>query len=207
MSTPTFAPSRLIVLAFGTLASTTAFAWGDAAVAAWTARNAALVAAVNQPIGAGAPAGADGKPALYVVNSRGFVLGYKQTAEEEAATGASGAWVTNIEDQCKGLTGEHIKNGGSNMPTWAQTAQGRFCGGVKATGNALADKSHDKQRCKDLASAIDYLRKPKAGEDPETVVQSAAELIAAAEKLRAMPIVMMQKGKVLGDGHRSFTCD
>lgn len=93
------------------------------------------------------------------------------------------------------------------MPTWAQTAQGRFCGGVKATGSALVDKSNDKQRCKDLASAIDYLQKAKAGEDPEAVVQSAAQLIAAAEKLRAMPIVMTQKGKILGDGQRTFTCD
>lgn len=205
MSTKTSAPGRLLVLALGTLASSAAFAWGDAAVAAWTARNAALVAAVNQPIGAGAPPTADGKPALYVVDSRGFF--YKPNAEEDAATGASGAWVTNIEEQCKGLTGEHIKNGGRNMPTWAQTAQGRFCGGAKATGNALVEKSHDKQRCKDLASAIDYLQKAKAGEDPEPVVQSAAELIAAAEKLRAMPIVMTQKGKVLGDGQRTFTCD
>lgn len=116
MSNMTFTPSRLLVLALGTLASSAAFAWGDAAVTAWTARNANLVAAVNQPIGAGAPPGADGKPALYVVNSRGFVLGYKQNAEEDAATGASSAWVTNIEEQCKGLTGNTSRTVAATCP-------------------------------------------------------------------------------------------
>jgi hypothetical protein len=205
MSSSTTIPGRLLVVALGTFASSAAFAWGDEAVTIWTARNAALVAAVNQPIGAGAPPTADGKPALYVVNSRGFF--YKQSDEEKATTDASGAWVTNIEDQCDGLLGEQIKTGGRNSPNWAQMAQSRFCGGAKATGNALVDKSNDKQRCKDLASAIGYLEKAKAGEDPEAVVQSAAELKAAAEKLRAMPIVMTQKGKILGDGQRTFTCD
>jgi len=206
MSITKSAPGRLLVLALGTFASSTALAaWGEATVPVWTARNAALVAAVNQPIGAGAPQTADGKPALHVVNSRG--LFYKPSDEESAATGASAAWVKNIEDKCDGLLGEQIKTGGRNSPNWAQMAQSRFCGGAKATGNALMDKSHDKQRCKDLASAISYLQKAKAGDDPEAVVQSAAELMAAAEKLRAMPIVMTQKGKILGDGQRTFTCD
>lgn len=205
MSGTIFAPCRLLVITVGTLASTAAFAWGDAAITAWTARNAAMVAAVNQPIGAGAPPTADGQPALHAVNSRGFF--YKPNAEEKAALDASGTWITHIEEQCEGLMGEHIKNGGRNMPVWAQTAQQRFCGGAKATASAIMDKSHDKARCKNLASAIDYASKAKAGEDPEAIVQSAAELIAAAEKLRAIPIVMTQKSKLMGDSQRTFSCD
>ena len=199
------AAARLAALALGALATTTAFAWGDEAIAAWTARNAAFVAAVDAAIDAGAPPDASGKPILYMVDSR--KLFYKPNAEEEAASAASGAYVSNITAQCKGLTGEHIKNGGRNMPVWAQTAQGRFCGGAKAFESALTEKPGDKSRCKELASAIKYASEAKAGEDPEAIVQSAAALSAAAAKLRAIPILMTQKGKVLGDGQRTFACD
>ena len=205
MSRTIFTPSRLFLIALGTLANSAAFAWGDAAVTAWTARNAALVAAVNQPIGAGAPPTGDGQPALHAVKYSGF--SYKPNAEEKAALDASGSWITHSDAQCEGLWGEHIKNGGQNMPVWAQTAQQRFCEGAKATGNAIMEKSHDKARCKALASAIDYANKAEAGEDPEAIVQSAAELVAAAEKLRAIPIVMTQKSKLLGDSQRTFSCD
>lgn len=37
-------------------------------------------------------------------------------------------------------------------------------------------------------------------------MQSAAELVAAAEKLRAMPIATAQKRKPPGDGTRMFSC-
>jgi len=198
-------PAHIVAFALGTLASTTAFAWGDDAVSAWTARNATFVAAVNQPLGTGAPPNAAGQPVLYTVDSRG--LFYKPNAEEKAATDASGAYVANIAAQCKGLMSEHIKNGGRNMPTWAQTAQQRFCSGAEALENALVDKPSDKKRCKDLESAIKYAQKAKTGEDPEAVLQSVADLVAAAEKLRGLPVVMTQKGKVLGDGERTFICD
>ncbi len=205
MSRMISAPGSLVMMALGTVASTAAFAWGDAAIAAWTARNAALAAAVNQPIGAGAPPTAAGQPALYFVDSRGYF--YKPNAEEKASIDASGTWVANIEEQCKGLFGEHVKNGGANMPVWAQTAQQRFCGGVKATMHSLTDKPNDKARCKELAAAIKYAGKAEAGKDPEAIVQSAAEMIAAAGKLRAMPIVMTQKARILGDSQRTFSCD
>jgi len=198
-------PGRITVIALGSLVSTTAFAWGDAASAAWTARNASLVAAVNQPIDAGAPPDATGKPVLYFVDSRG--LFYKPNDQEKASTAASGTYATNISTKCKGLTGELIKNGGRNMPVWAQTAQQKFCSGADATGQALVEKPGDKSRCKDLASAIKYAREATPGKDPEAVVQSAAELVAAAEKLRAISIVMTQKGKLLGDGTRTFSCE
>jgi hypothetical protein len=194
----------LAVLAFGCLASSAALAWSDGAITAWTTRNANLVAAVNAAIDPGAPPSAAGKPQLYRVEG-GFM--YKPNAEEKAATGASGAYVSNIEAQCSGLTGELIKNGGRNMPVWAQTAQQKFCAGIKGLGNALADKASDKSRCKELGSAISYAKKAKPGEDPPAIIESAAALIAAAEKLRSIPIVLTQKGRVLGDGTRAFTCD
>jgi hypothetical protein len=193
----------LATLAIGCLASTTALAWSDGAISAWTTRNANLVAAVNAPIDAGAPPAADGSPQLYRVEG-GFM--YKPSPEEKAATGASGAYVTNIEDQCSGLTGELIKNGGRNMPVWAQTAQQKFCAGVKGLGTALVEKASDKTRCKELASAISYAQKAKPGDDPQVIVDSAAALMAAAEKLRSIPIVLTQKGRVLGDGSRTFAC-
>lgn len=198
-------PARIAALVLGTLATSSAFAWGDAAISAWTARNAALAAAVDQSIDSAAPPNGTGQPMLYTVDSRGMF--YKPNADEKAASDASGTYVVNIVAQCKGLTGELIKNGGRNMPTWAQTAQQRFCSGAEALENSLVDKPADKKRCKDLASAAKYAGEAKAGEDPEAVVQSAALLAAAAEKLRSTPIVMTQKGKVLGDGERVFRCD
>ena len=195
---------RLGAITLGVLAAGSAFAWGDNAIAAWTARNAALVTATDQPIGAGAPPNEAGQPVMYVLSSRGFM--YKPTAEEKAATEASFAYIDHIHEACSGLTGELIKNGGRNMPVWAQTAQQKFCSGLDAFKTALTDDAADKGRCKDLESAISYAQKAKAGEDPEAILQSAATLIAAAEKLRALPIVMTQKGKLLGDGTRTFVC-
>lgn len=203
-----FTTRRILTIALASLASlanNAAFAWGDDAINAWTTRNAALVAAVNQSVDAAAPPDATGQTVLYVVDSRGFF--YKQNAEEKAATDASGNYVVQIGEHCDGLTGEHIKNGGRNMPVWAQTAQQRFCSGVKAMEHALVDKPSDKKRCKDLASAIDYASKASPGDDPEAIVQSAAALSAAAEKLRNIPIVMTQKSKLLGDSQRTFRCD
>lgn len=195
---------RIALLAIGSLVTGTAFAWGDAAIAAWTARNAALVEAVNSPIDAGAPADASGKPMLYSLDSGGFM--YKPTAEETAALNASGAYINRIKAACDGLTGELIKNGGKNMPVWAQTAQQKFCSGVTATNAALDDPAN-KDRCKDLASAISYAGKAKAGEDPQAIIDSAVALSAAAGKLRSTTIYKTKKGKVLGDGGRAFTCD
>lgn len=204
MHDKTHVTQQLTALAAGLFASATAFAWGDAAITAWTARNTALVAAVNQPIDAGAPPDASGQPALYYVDARGFM--YKPNAEEKAAMAASGQYSEAIKQACSGLTGELIKNGGKNMPVWAQTAQQKFCAGVDGLNKALADDAADKTRCKELSSAISYAQKAKPGEDPEAVLESAAALIAAAEKLRGTPIIMTQKGKVLGDSNRTFTC-
>lgn len=195
----------LPVLAFGLIVSNAAFAWSDGAVSAWTARNQSFVDAVAQPIAEGAPADAAGHRTLYMVDSRGFM--YKPTPAEKAAGDASGAFVASIREKCSGLTGELIKNGGRNMPTWAQTAQQRFCSGAAALEKALVDKPSDKQRCKDLESAISYAGKAKPGDDPEAVVRSSAALAAAAKALLDMPIVMTQKGRLLGDGTRTFTCN
>jgi hypothetical protein len=196
---------KILFVVLGTAASGVALAWGDAAIAAWTARNAALVAAVELPIGAGAPADAAGKPMLYSLDSGGFM--YKPTAEEKAALDASSSYVAAIKNACDGLTGELIKNGGKNMPVWAQTAQQKFCSGASATMTAIAEDPASKDRCKDLASAISYAGKARAGEDPPAVIESAAALAAAATKLRDVAILKTRKGKVLGDGGRVFACD
>ena len=119
---------------------------------------------------------------------------------------ASGGYINRIKAACDGLTGELIKNGGKNMPVWAQTAQQHFCAGVTATNAALEDPAN-KDRCRDFASAIKNAGKAKAGEDPQAIVDSAASLAAAAEKLRGLTIYKTRKGKVLGDGGRAFTCD
>lgn len=194
---------KILLVMLGTAAAGNAHAWGDAAAAAWTARNAKLVEAVNTPIDPAAPADAAGNPMLYSLDAGGFL--YKPTAEETAALNASGAYVNRLKDACSGLTGELIKNGGKNMPLWAQTAQQKFCSGVTATNAALDDPA-DKGRCGELASAVSNAKKAKAGEDPQEIVDSAAALAAAAEKLRGMTVYKQSKSKVLGDGGRAFNC-
>ena len=195
---------KILFLVLGTAATGTAHAWGDAAIAAWTARNAALVEAANQPIADGAPKDAAGRPMLLSLDAGGFM--YKPTAEEKAALDAAGSYINGLKAACDGLMGEQIKNGGKNTPLWAHSAQQKFCSGVTATNAALEDPAN-KGRCKDLASAISYAGKAKAGEDPQSVVDSAAALSAAAATLRGLTVHKLKKSRVLGDGTRDFTCD
>lgn len=190
-------------MAAALFSSASASAWGDKAVAAWTERNAAIVGAVSQTV---TTQDADGKPALIKTDvHKGWIKissGEKDAAEEAVAD----AYLKGLDDACDGLTGEHIKNGGRNMPTWAQTAQQKFCLGVSDTKSAYNKDQASKDRCKSLESAIKYAKKAERGDDPDAVVDSAATLIAAAEQLRSLPIVLIQKGKVLGDGSRTFLC-
>lgn len=108
---------QAVALVAGLQLSSAALAWGDKAVEAWTARNAAIAAAVQQPI---STQDTDGKPALIATGAqRGWIKlssGEKEAAEEAVAD----AYLKGLDDACDGLTGEHIKNGGRNMPTWAQ---------------------------------------------------------------------------------------
>lgn len=191
------------IVAGSLLASTNASAWGDKAIAVWTARNAAISAAVGQPV---ATQDADGKPALIKTDvHKGWLKissGEKDAAEEAVAD----AYFKGLDDACEGLTGELIKNGGRNMPTWAQTAQQKFCLGVSGLKHAYDKDQASKSRCKDLESAIKYAKKAERGDDPDAVVDSAATLVLAAEQLRSLPVVLIQKGKVLGDGSRTFIC-
>jgi hypothetical protein len=178
-----------------------AFAWGDKAAQVWVERNNAIIAAASQPIDGVAPPEAR---VLHSTHRSGFSSGY--TAEETAQERIASDFYNGLAAACDGLTMEHIKNGGRNMPVWAQTAQQRVCLSAEDLKHAYKDKAHDKSRCKSLESAIKYAKKAEKGDDPDAVVESAAALIAAAESLRAVKIELIQKG-VFGDGKRMFDCD
>ena len=181
------------------------FAWGDTAAKVWVERNNALIAAANHPIGT--PAEGTTPPAERVLRTTqrsGFNSGY--TAEENADEKVASDFYNGLAEACDGLTMEHIKNGGRNMPTWAQSAQQRFCLSVADLKHAYKDKPHDTDRCKSLAASIKYAKKAEKGDDPDAVVESATTLVAAAESLRAVKIQMIKKG-VFGDSYRTFACD
>lgn len=181
------------------------FAWGDKAATVWVERNNALIAAANQPLGAPADGAAPSTERVLRTTTRsGFSSGY--TAEENADEKVAMDFYSGLATACDGLTMEHIKNGGRNMPTWAQTAQQRFCLSVADLKHAYKDKPHDTDRCKSLASAIKYARKAEKGDDPDAVVDSATALAAAAESLRAVKINLIKKG-AFGDSNRMFSCD
>lgn len=178
-----------------------AFAWGDKAAQVWVERNNALIAAANQPIDGAAP---PAERILRTTQRSGFHSGY--TADENAKEQVAMDFINGLATACDGLTMEHIKNGGRNMPTWAQTAQQRVCLSVSDLKHAYKDKPRDTERCDSLKSAVKYAKKAEKGDDPDAVVESAAALVAAAEALRAVKIELTQKG-VFGDGVRMFSCD
>jgi len=171
-----FLISALILSLF---AGTRAYAWGDTAAQVWAARSNAIASAVQQPL-------ADG--------------GNSDDNSENVT-----AYLKNIDGACSGLTGEHIKNGGRNMPVWGQTAQQRFCLGIDNLQHAYKRDNADKSHCKDFRSAIGYAGKAKRGDDPDIVVDGAAALLAPAEKLLDTPIVLTKTG-FLGNSTRTFSC-
>lgn len=181
------------------------FAWGDKATTVWVERNNALIAAANQPLGAPADGAAPSAERVLRTTVRsGFTSGF--TAEENADEKVASDFYNGLAEACDGLTMEHIKNGGRNMPTWAQSAQQRFCLSVADLKHAYKDKPQDTDRCKSLAASIKYAKKAEKGDDPDAVVDSATALVAAAESLRAVKIQMIKKG-VFGDSDRTFSCD
>jgi hypothetical protein len=154
-------------------------AFGDVAAQVWVERTQRIVAAIDQPIAAGADL-------------------------DESSLNA-GRYLAGIQDACAGLTVELIKNGGKNMPVWAQTAQQHLCLGSKQLWSAFDSGKKDKGYCRQLESAADYARKAKPGDDPEAVVTAAAALAAAAEKLASTRITLVKKS-LLGDSEISFQC-
>jgi hypothetical protein len=154
-------------------------AFGDVAAQVWVERTQRIVAAIDQPIVAGADL-------------------------SESATNA-GRYLSAIQDACGGLTAELIKNGGKNTPVWAQTAQQHLCLGSKQLWNAFDAGKKDKEYCRQLESAARYAGKAKAGEDPESVVAAAAQLAAAANKLASTEIKLVKKS-LLGDSELTFKC-
>lgn len=202
-----WAAASLFIFA-GLSGSAQASGWGDTAAQVWVARSEALVAAASQPIyAAGSPDA--GQQVIYVYpQSKLAILGRgEQPAEYKGRTEAAGQYVENLKKACSGLTGEHIKNGGRNMPTWAQTAQQRFCLSIDDLKHASFDEPSDKDRCKSTKSAAEYAAKAKRGEDPDAVVEAATRLAAAAEALNALPLVMVKRS--LGgaaESSRTFSC-
>jgi hypothetical protein len=154
-------------------------AFGDVAAQVWVERTQRIVAAIDQPIVAGANL-------------------------DESSLNA-GRYLSAIQDACAGLNGELIKNGGKNMPVWAQTAQQHLCLGSKQLWTAFDAGKKDKGYCRQLDSAASYARKVKQGEDPESVVTAAGQLAAAAEKLASTRITLVKKS-LLGDSEINFQC-
>src|SRR5574343_2053069 len=102
---PLMSPRFVIpVLLLSLFAGNRAYAWGDTAAQAWAARSNAIASAVQQPLGSGDNPDDNSENVL--------------------------AYLKNIDNACSGLTGEHIKNGGRNMPVCGQTAQERLCRGI-----------------------------------------------------------------------------
>jgi hypothetical protein len=154
-------------------------AFGEVAAQVWVERTQRIVAAIEQPVAAG--------------------------ADLDESSMNAGRYLKGIHDACEGLTGELIKNGGKNMPVWAQTAQQDLCLGSKQLWNAFDSGKKDKEYCRQLRGAANYARKAKAGDDPESVVAAAGQLAAAAEKLAATKITLVKKG-FIGDSQLTFQC-
>lgn len=202
------AVAAALSLVAGLSISSSAFAWGDTAAQVWVQRTDAMVAAALQPI---YPADSPdaGKNVIYVYPQSALsILGKSEKPEGyDARNAAAAAYIENMKQTCSGLTGELIKNGGKNMPVWAQTAQQRFCSSVTALKSAAFDDPSDKNRCKDAASVVSNASKAKVGEDPEAIVEAAKRLAGAAEMLQSIDLIMIKKGMGgLMEGSRTFSC-
>jgi hypothetical protein len=154
-------------------------AFGEVAAQVWVERTQRIVTAIEQPIAAGA-----------------------DLAESSLN---AGRYLKGIDDACAGLTGELIKNGGKNMPVWAQTAQQDLCLGTKQLWRAFDAGKKDKEYCRQLRGAANYAGKAKAGDDPDSVVAAAAQLAKAADKLASTKITLVKKS-IIGDSELTFQC-
>jgi hypothetical protein len=174
--------TRLVLAAVAVVALTpqsAAAAFGAESAEIWSARSQRIAEAVGQTVAT------------------------SDDIKESEAIG--NRYFSTVKQACTGITGEHIRYGGKNMPVWAQTAQQHFCLGADNLFRAYSSGKKDKGYCRDLKSSIGYARKAKAGEDPESVVQAAQALIGAAEALINTKITL-QKWSVLGTSNLSFAC-
>lgn len=121
--------------------------------------------------------------------------------------GISKAYFDKIQEACSGITGEHIQYGGANMPVWAQTAQGSFCGGARQMwGTLKAAKGKDKKYCTNLKAALSNAKKAKRGVDPDIVVDAAEKLILATESLLKAELDIVRTSAFFPDHHNRFSC-
>lgn len=173
------APAVVAAILFALSAQPAAAGFGEASADVWSQRSLAIAAAVDRPV---------------------------ETSTDLQKSEAIGyAYFSGVKEACTGITGEHIRYGGKNMPVWAQTAQQSFCLGADNLSRAYRVGKKDKDYCGNLRTSVSNARKAKPGEDPERVVQAAAALVGAAEKLMDTRITL-QRQSFLGNSSLSFNC-
>ncbi|MDC7682087.1 hypothetical protein PQU92_02300 [Asticcacaulis sp. BYS171W] len=153
--------------------------FGDESARVWTERNLSLFNAATQNV---------------------------PTSDDlDASEAAGNAYFGALKTACSGISGEHIRYGGKNMPVWAQTAQQRFCLGADNLRRAYSSGKKDKKYCGDLKSAISYAQKADAAKNPPAIMASSQKLIEASEALMNSRITLVKKS-ILGDSKIVFSC-
>jgi len=154
-------------------------AFGEASAQVWVARSQKIAEAVGRPV--------------------------TMTGDMAENERVGKAYFDEVKAACSGITGEHIRYGGKNMPVWAQTAQQKFCVGADQMAAAYKNAEKDKGYCRDLKAVAGYASKAKRGEDPDAVVDAAKTLTDAAQKLMDSKIVL-ERWSVLGTRQIIFSC-
>ena len=152
--------------ALALLAGQAAAAFGDVAAQVWVERTQRIVAAIDQPIAAGADLG-------------------------ESSLNA-GRYLAGIQDACAGLNGGLIKNGGKNMPSGPDRATAPVPR-LEAAMERVRFRQEGQGILPATRQCGRLCRKAKPGDDPEAVVTAAAQLAAAAEKLASTRITLVKK--------------
>jgi len=167
------------VSAAALIATPAAAAFGEASAQVWAERSQRIAAAVAKPVAT--------------------------SADLDESEQIAFAYFSGVKDACTGITGEHIRYGGKNMPVWAQTAQGSFCLGADNLVRAYRSGEKNKKYCGDFRTSVGAARKAKRGVDPDGVVDGAEALITAAETLMATKVTF-EKKSILGNSRISFAC-
>lgn len=176
---------------FALLFATSAFAseFGEKAANVWIKRNESLIEAGKK------------------------VIEYNEQKQKNNSD--LGSYLPNVRAACDGLFGEIIANGGTNTPSWAQTAQQKFCGGTRGLESSIVDAgasalltnrgTANKEYCKDLKGAVSYAKKVKKNEESPELYASAIALAEVAEKLMETDF-KVKKWSVLGTSELHLKC-